>query len=100
VLPGDTLLVGTIENLSIDPLGNLPGAAPLRRRPAPSTGMYEYDNVNLYARLEDVQDLLDLPADTIGMLAVNVADPWHAAEAIRQIRDRLGYPYATTTGWT
>jgi lipoprotein-releasing system permease protein len=94
VLPGDTLLVGTIENLSIDPLGNLlPELRHYVVTGTVTTGMYEYDNVNLYASLEDVQDILDLPPDTVGMLAINVADPWQARAVAIRIRDRLGYPY-------
>jgi lipoprotein-releasing system permease protein len=93
-LPGDTLLVGTIENLKVGPLGELlPELRQFVVAGTVSTGMYEYDNVHLYARLEDVQDLLDLPGDTIGYLAVNVDDPWRARETGIRIRDQLGYPY-------
>lgn len=93
-LPGDTLLVGTIENLSVGPLGELlPELRQFVVSGTVSTGMYEYDNVHLYARLRDVQDLLDLPDDTIGYLAVNIDDPWRARETAVRIRDELGYPY-------
>jgi lipoprotein-releasing system permease protein len=94
VLPGDTLIVGSIENLGTDPLGNL---IPVIRHFVVTgtvrTGMYEYDNVNLYARLADVQELLDLPPDSIGMLAVNVRDPWRADRAAADLNNELGYPY-------
>jgi lipoprotein-releasing system permease protein len=53
----------------------------------------------MYARLEAVQSLLELPADTISMLAVNVDDPWNADEVARRIRDELGFPYETYD-WT
>jgi lipoprotein-releasing system permease protein len=59
------------------------------------TGMYEYDNLNLYARLEAVQSLLRLSPDTISMLAINVDDPWNSDDIARRIRDELGYPYET-----
>ncbi|CAN5680548.1 lipoprotein-releasing ABC transporter permease subunit [soil metagenome] len=94
VLPGDTLLVGTIENLSIDPLGNLlPELRQFVVTGTVTTGMYEYDNVNLYAHLADVQDILDLPPDSIGMLAINIRDPWQARSVAVRIQDELGYPY-------
>jgi lipoprotein-releasing system permease protein len=93
-LPGDTVLVGTIENLSMGPLGELlPELRQFVVAGSVSTGMYEYDNVHLYARLEDVQDLLDVPADTIGYLAVNIDDPWRARDIALRIRDQLGFPY-------
>jgi lipoprotein-releasing system permease protein len=94
LLPGDTLVIGTIENLAIDAFGGFsPALRQFEVTGTVTTGMYEYDNVNLYARLEDVQDILDLPGDTIGMLAINVTDPWRAREIGVLIRDRLGYPY-------
>jgi lipoprotein-releasing system permease protein len=93
-LPGDTLNVGTIENLSVGPFGDfMPELRQFIVAGTVSTGMYEYDNVHLYARLQDVQDLLDLPADTIGYLAVNITDPWQARATAVRIRDELGYPY-------
>jgi lipoprotein-releasing system permease protein len=94
VLPGDTVLVGTIENLKPGPFGELlPELRQFIVAGSVRTGMYEYDNLHLYARLEHVQDLLDLPPDTIGYLAVNIDDPWRAREVGLQIRDQLGYPY-------
>jgi lipoprotein-releasing system permease protein len=94
LLPGDTVIVGTIENLSFTPTGDLmPELRQFVVTGTVSTGMYEYDNVNLYARLADVQDILDLPDDTVGMLAINIADPWQARELGIRIRDELGYPY-------
>jgi lipoprotein-releasing system permease protein len=93
-LPGDTLFVGTIENLTVGPFGDfMPELRHFVVAGTVSTGMYEYDNVHLYARLQDVQDLLDLPDDTIGYLAVNISDPWQARSAALRIRDELGYPY-------
>src|SRR5690606_18141772 len=50
---------------------------------------------NLYARVEAVQSLLELPPDTISMLAVNIDDPWNSDEVARRIRDELGFPYET-----
>jgi ABC-type lipoprotein release transport system permease subunit len=100
-LPGDTLLIGTIENLNVGPLGDLqPELRQFVIAGTVSTGMYEYDNVHLYARLADVQDLLDLPDDTIGYLAVNIDDAWNASETAVRVRDASGTRTTWTTGWT
>lgn len=96
VLPGDTVVVFTVENLDMGALGNLqPAGCQFVVVDLISTGMYEYDNLNLYARLEAVQSLLELPYDTVSMLAVNVDDPWNSDEIALRIRDELGFPYET-----
>jgi lipoprotein-releasing system permease protein len=100
VLPGDTIVIGSIENLSTGALGNIqPAFCWFVVAGTVATGMYEYDNLNMYARLEAVQSLLQLPADTISMLAVYVDNPWNADEVARSIRDELGFPYETYD-WT
>ena len=96
VLPGDTIVVGSIEHLQLGALGNIvPTYCQFIVAGTVPTGMYEYDNLNMYARLEAVQSLLKLPRDTVSMLAVNVDDPWNSDEIARQIRDDLGFPYET-----
>ncbi|MGH7447927.1 MAG: FtsX-like permease family protein [Longimicrobiales bacterium] len=96
VLPGDTVVVGSFENMNIGALGNIqPAFCQFIVAGTVSTGMYEYDNLNMYARIEAVQSLLQLPADTISMLAVNIDDPWNSDEVARRIRDELGFPYET-----
>jgi lipoprotein-releasing system permease protein len=94
VLPGDTLIVGSIENLQIDPLGNpLPTIRWFVVTGTVRTGMFEYDNVNLYTHLAAVQEMLDLPPDSIGMLAVNVTDPWRADRIAAELSSELGFPF-------
>ena len=94
LLPGDTVLIGSIENVQFHATGSMvPSLRQFVVTGTPSTGMYEYDNVGVYAHLADVQDLLGLPDDTIGALAVNVADAWRAPEIADRIRAELGYPY-------
>jgi len=96
VLPGDTIVIGSIEHLSTGALGNIqPAFCWFVAAGTVATGMYEYDNLNMYARLEAVQSLLQLTADTISMLAVNIDDPWNSDEVARRIRDELGFPYET-----
>ena len=95
-LPGDTVIVGSFENINIGALGNLqPVFCQFIVAGTVATGMYEYDNLNMYARLEAVQSLLQLTADTISMLAVNIDDAWNSDEVARRIRDELGFPYET-----
>jgi lipoprotein-releasing system permease protein len=96
VLPGDTVIVGSFERLDFGALGNIqPAWCQFVVVGMISTGMYEYDNLNMYARIEAVQSLLQLPSDTVSMLAVNIDDPWNSDEVARQIRDELGFPYET-----
>jgi lipoprotein-releasing system permease protein len=96
VLPGDTIVIGSIEHLSTGALGNTqPAFCWFVAAGTVATGMYEYDNLNMYARLEAVQSLLQLTADTISMLAVNIDDAWNSDEVARRIRDELGFPYET-----
>ena len=96
VLPGDTLIVGSFEKVNFGALGNIqPAWCQFVVAGTVSTGMYEYDNLNMYARLEAVQSLLELTPDSISMLAVNIDDPWNSDEVARQIRDELGFPYET-----
>jgi lipoprotein-releasing system permease protein len=96
VLPGDTVIVGSLERISMGALGNMqPAMCQFVVAGTISTGMYEYDNLNMYARIEAVQSLLQLPPDTVSMLAVNIDDPWNSDEVARMIRDELGFPYET-----
>jgi lipoprotein-releasing system permease protein len=96
LLPGDTVIVGSFEHLSFGALGNIqPAWCQFVVAGTVATGMYEYDNLNMYARIEAVQSLLQLPPDTVSMLAVNIDDPWNSDEVARQIRDELGFPYET-----
>ena len=96
LMPGDTVIVGSFENINIGAMGNMvPVMCQFVVAGTVSTGMYEYDNLNMYARLEAVQSLLQLTPDSISMLAVNIDDPWNSDEVARQIRDELGFPYET-----
>lgn len=100
VFPGDTLLVISMENIRRDPFG---GLAPAMRQFQVSgtfeTGLYDYDLANLYARLEDVQDLLGVrQADQVSGIGVRVAEPWRASLIADSIRNRLGFPY-DAEGW-
>ena len=100
VIAGDTVIVATLENLKTDAFGNF--QPPIRQFVVTGsfrTGMWEYDNNNVYVWLPAAQDLLGLPPDTIGMLAANVTEPWSAGEVSLRILDELGFGY-TTDDWT
>lgn len=94
LLPGDTVTLISLETIKRDPFGNL---VPIMRRFEVTglftTGMYEYDSQNLYARIPAVQDLLRVGPDTISGVAVNVTDPWNAKVVRDSIDHALRFPY-------
>jgi lipoprotein-releasing system permease protein len=95
IFPGDTLQVGAFENLRDDPFGGLfPKIRQFEVTGTFSTGLYDYDLGNLYALMEDVQDLLDVvESDMISGLGIKTTEPWMADEVARAIDDVVGYPY-------
>jgi lipoprotein-releasing system permease protein len=99
VIPGDTLVLGGLENLRFDPLGN--PQIPFRQFEVTgtvTTGMYDYDIENLYASLEDVQEILGLrTTDRVGGVAARLEDPWDAPAMGVAVQDALGAPYVTET---
>jgi len=95
LFPGDTLVVLSIENIQRDPLG---GFYPIIRQfevtGSFTTGLYDYDNANLYAHLEDVQDLMGtLDSDQISGIGVRAPDAWAAAGLAVELQEVLGFPY-------
>lgn len=99
IFPGDTLVLGGLENIRFDPLGN--PTIPFRQFEVTgtvTTGMYDYDIKNLYARLEAVQDILGMTGrDQVGGVAARLDDPWQAPSMAREVQDRLGAPYIAET---
>jgi lipoprotein-releasing system permease protein len=95
LFPGDTLFVIALENIRRDPFGGYyPAIRQFEISGTFSTGLYDYDMENLYARMEDVQDLAGvLESDQISGLGVRVDDPWNAADIGDSIDAILGYPY-------
>ncbi len=94
-IPGDTLLVISLENIRTDPFGSLrPALRQFEVTGTFTTGMYEYDLSNMYAPLEVVQGLLGVQAlDQVSGLGVRIHDPWAATEVGRSLRDQIGFPY-------
>jgi len=95
LFPGDTLLVASFENIRRDPFGGFtPAMRQFQVTGTFSTGLYDYDLSNLYARLGDVQDLLQLvESDQISGIGVRTDQPWKATELAERMRQELGYPY-------
>jgi lipoprotein-releasing system permease protein len=95
VLPGDTVLIATFENLRTDPLTGNPIPVPHEFEVVNTfrTGMYEYDNAYAYVEMSAAQALLDMPADTVTGLLVNVEDAWLADEIDDAIFNVLGQRY-------
>jgi len=95
LFPGDTLLVLGLETVGRDPFGGFTTSyRQFEVTGTVSTGLYDYDIANLYARIEDVQDLLGIEdADLISGIGVRTVAPWNASAMAQEIRDRLGYPY-------
>lgn len=94
VTPGDTLTILAGENLRYGPTGEpIFQTGHFEVTGLFTTGMYEYDTSNLYTSLEEAQQLLELPSDTVSGLAVAVADPWMARDVRNRLTTELGYPY-------
>ncbi len=101
VLPGDTVTVGSFENIKTGPLGELmPELANFEVTGVFQTGMYEYDLSFMYAEMEPVQELLDFDANTVSGIAVNITDPWQASEVGASLFSSLGFPYYTDNWMT
>jgi lipoprotein-releasing system permease protein len=95
VLPGDILTVGSFENIHETPTGLMPAIRKYEVTGIFTTGMYEYDNQNMYVELPAAQDLLSLDSATVSGIAVNVTDPWQASVVADSLRTRLTFPYYT-----
>jgi lipoprotein-releasing system permease protein len=93
VLPGDTLTIAGYEKIYDTPTGPMPAIANFEVTGTFETGMYEYDEQNMYAEIAAVQDLLDMPPDTVTGVAVNIADAWQALAMTRRINEALGPSY-------
>ncbi|MEJ2186390.1 MAG: FtsX-like permease family protein, partial [Gemmatimonadota bacterium] len=96
VYAGDTVVVVSVENVKQGPMGNLmPKMMKFEVTGRFSTGMYEYDNNNLYTSLPPAQELVGL-GDGVSGLAVNVQDPWKAGAVRAKLDDELGVPLWTS----
>jgi lipoprotein-releasing system permease protein len=98
-LPGDTIQIASLENIRINQVDGMPIPAIRWFEVAGTfqTGMYEYDNSNMYVPLTAAQDLMGFSADTVSGLAVNLSDAWDANRVADDLAVDLGLPYYPMT---
>ncbi len=96
---GDTVTVMSIENMKIDLLNAMPAPniAQFEVTGTFESGMFEYDNMNMYGDLREVQAYLGMPFDTVSGIAVNVEDEWRADAYASEIRAKLDHKDTTQT---
>lgn len=91
---GDSVVVTSFENLHQGLLGMTPTIRQFEVTGTFTTGMYEYDNANVYTTLQDAQELLGIrDADEVSGIGVRTSDPGRATEIGDAIQAKLGYPY-------
>lgn len=92
VFPGDSLLVFSLENFGMDPMGGYrPAVRQFEVTGTFETGMYDYDLNNMYAPLGWVQGILGIQdEDQVSGLGVRISDPWGATEVSGDLQLRLG----------
>ncbi|MEX0892343.1 MAG: ABC transporter permease [Gemmatimonadota bacterium] len=98
LLPGDTLLVLSMENIRAEPTvsgGLMPAMRQFEVAGTFDTGMYEYDAVDIYVPMAAAQDLLGLPEDTVSGILVNLHDPDQAREVGPRLAEAAGWEYIT-----
>ena len=97
VMTGDVITVGSFDNLKYDPITGypIPKIMQMEVTGVFSTGMFEYDNAYMYSELATIQDLLGVDSTVVGGIAVNLKDPWQAAQVKEAIDDALQFPYYT-----
>ncbi len=101
VFPGDSLLIFSLENFGLDPMGGYrPAVRQFEVTGTFETGMYDYDLNNMYAPLEWVQGILGIgAADQVSGLGVRISDPWRATEVSADLQTRLGGSFFVES-WT
>jgi lipoprotein-releasing system permease protein len=96
LLPGDTLQVLSMENIREAPTvpgGLLPAIREFEVTGTFDTGMFEYDALDIYVPMAGAQSLLDLGADTVSGILVNLHDPDRAAVMAPRLADAAGWGY-------
>ena len=91
---GDTILVLSMENLRPDLFGGLsPTIRQFEVTGTFTTGMYEYDNKNIYTTIAAAQDLLGLADTVVSGIGVRTDAPDDATAIGESLQSKLGYPY-------
>ncbi|MEO5509628.1 MAG: ABC transporter permease [Longimicrobiales bacterium] len=98
VFSGDTIVVMSIENMKISAISGLtPNMQQFEVTGTFDSGMYEYDNMNIYGDLREVQSYLGMSPDTVSGIAVNVEDEQRADDYAATLRARLDHKDTTQT---
>ena len=94
LFPGDTLVVISFENLRRGLMGLTPTMRNFEVTGTFATGMWDYDNQNVYTTLSAAQELLGIQEDNlVSGVGVRTVNPELATEIGDEIQARLGYPY-------
>ena len=101
VFPGDSLLVFSLENFGMDPMGGYrPAVRQFEVTGTFETGMYDYDMNNMYAPLGWVQGILGIQdEDQVSGLGVRISDPWRAMDVSGDLQLHLGSAFFVAS-WT
>ena len=94
LFPGDTLVIISFENLRQGLMGLTPTMRNFEVTGTFATGMWDYDNQNVYTTLSAAQELLGIQEDNlVSGVGVRTVNPELATEIGDEIQARLGYPY-------
>jgi lipoprotein-releasing system permease protein len=99
IFPGDTVQVMPFEAVRPSHFGwSVPTIRLFEVTGTFTTGMYDYDAQNMYARIDDLQQMLGLrERDQVSGLSVQIDDAWRANQIGPDIRDALDGPYEIRT---
>jgi lipoprotein-releasing system permease protein len=87
---GDTLIVTSLENINFSSFGMSPAMRQYEVTGTFTTGMFEYDSQNIYATLEQAQDLLGLSErNVVSGLYLQIEDPERANEVAARVQQTL-----------
>lgn len=93
VLEGDLIYLISPQGM-LSPVGHLPSMLRLRVAGFFASGMYQYDEAYAFVRLADAQRIMKL-GDAVSGVELRVADIYAADRVVRQVGERLGFPYWT-----
>jgi lipoprotein-releasing system permease protein len=95
VFPGDTVVLMSAEGVKPGPMGNLvPRMRNFEVTGTFKTGLSDYDMSNVYAHMEDVQELMGSLEDAeISGIGVRGEDALSATALANVIEEAIGFPY-------
>ncbi len=95
VFPGDTVVLMSAEGVKPGPMGNLvPRMRNFEVTGTFKTGLSDYDMSNVYAHMEDVQELMgSLEDDEVSGIGVRGEDALSATALAGVIEEAIGFPY-------